>query len=193
MKRQNLLVFLTLALAACDAMPTASPLRAPEGQGAPEHHIPIGTYNIFTTQTPEVTLEGTSPWEVGTRFYAIEKGCVIGLRFWRAAGETGTNTLKLWTSSGAQLGSGSVSSGSGWVYVYFSGFACLNPYEYYVVSVNTNFRQVKTPLAFANGVIANGPLVADAGFYGQPAGSKPGTQSTSNFFVDVLFDNGFGF
>ena len=33
-----------------------------------------------------------------------------------------------------------------------------------------------------------GPLTADAGYYGQPTGSMPTTSSTSSYFVDVVFE-----
>lgn len=191
MIRRCLLATGVVALAACADTPTAVPDRA-----APQDGLRLftsTTWTIFTTQTPASTVEnspGSPGWEVATRFYTTQKGAVKGLRFWRAVGETGTNTLRLWMHSGTQLGSGSVSSGSGWQYAYFSGPICLIPYTYYRVSVNTNTKQVKTFGAFDSGVIANGPLVADGGYYGQPTGSMPTTFSGSNFFVDVIFDTG---
>jgi hypothetical protein len=175
-----------LLLAACADAPTTVQDRVAPAGGA---LLSSSTeWTIFTTQTPAITLSGSEPWAVATRFYTTQSGAVKGLRFWRAAGETGTNTLRLWTNSGTQLGYGSVSSGSEWKTVYFTGPICLTPYTYYRVSVNTNSKQVKTMYAFDNGVIANGPLVADGGYYGQPATSMPGTFSGSNFFVDVIFD-----
>lgn len=188
MIRRYLTPLAVLALAACADAPTTLQDRA-----APDGGQLLSTstlWNIFTTQTPEYAGNASPGWEVGTRFYTKEPGCVIGLRFWRAAGETGTNTLKLWTYSGVVLGSGSVSSGTGWQYVYFSGFACLDTYQYYIVSVNTNTRQAKTSNAFGGRQIVNGPLVADGGYYGQPVGTMPGTPSSSNFFVDVELDTG---
>lgn len=191
MIRRYLMSTAVLALAACADAPTAVQDRAaPEG-GPLLNSSTI--WNIFTTETPEFTLNASPGWEVGTRFFTTKPGCVIGLRFWRAAGETGTNTLKLWTYSGVVLGSGSVSSGSGWQYVYFGGFACLDTDQYYIVSVNTNTMQAKTPNAFGGRQIVNGPLVADGGYYGQPMGDMPGNPSSSNFFVDVEFSTGFEF
>jgi hypothetical protein len=191
MIRRYLMWAAVLALAACADAPTAVQDRA-----APEGGPLLSTstvWNIFTTQTPGFTGNASPGWEVATRFYTTQEGCVTGLRFWRASGETGTNTVRLWTYTGTQLGSGSVSSGSGWQYVYFSGFACLDTYTYYIVSVNTNTRQAKTSNAFGGSQIVNGPLVADGGYYGQPMGTMPGTPSSSNFFVDVVFDTGFTF
>jgi hypothetical protein len=52
---------------------------------------------------------------------------------------------------------------------------------------------VKTFGFFQNGPIVNGPLVATAGFYGQPTGSRPTNHTYSAFFVDVIYDTGFGF
>lgn len=52
---------------------------------------------------------------------------------------------------------------------------------------NTNSKQVKTFGYLSSGPIVNGPLVADAGYYGQPTGERPTTQTGSIFFVDVVF------
>lgn len=192
MIRRCLMLIAVLALDACADAPTAVRDGAAV-QGGPLLNTSSTVWNIFTTQTPDYTADTSPGQEVGTRFYTTQEGCVTGLRFWRAPGETGTNTLRLWTYMGVQLGRGSVSSGSGWQYVYFSGFACLDTESYYIVSVNTNTRQAWTPNAFGGRKIINGPLVADGGYYGQPKGTMPANPSSSNFFVDVVFDTGFGF
>ena len=191
MSRRFLTVFAALALAACaDAGPT-EPSARPEPPAGPLLSSSSTQYTIFTTQMPESTLDASGGWEVATRFYTTAQGCVTGLGFWRADGETGINTIKLWTHSGTLLAEGHVYGGSGWQYVYLSGFVCLDTYTYYRVSVNTNSWQVKTFGAFYNGPIANGPLVADGGYYGQPIRVMPTNFSYSNFFVDVVFDTGF--
>ncbi|HEU0078337.1 MAG TPA: DUF4082 domain-containing protein, partial [Longimicrobiaceae bacterium] len=119
-------------------------------------------------------------------------------RFYRVTGETGTNTLKLWTDSGVLLASKNVvSTGAGWKTVLLrtplgtDESVCLAPNTYYRVSVNTNAKQAKTPGYFATyGSITNGPLTADYSYYGQPTGSMPTSGSVSGFFVDVTFEEG---
>jgi hypothetical protein len=153
---------------------------------------------IYTFQTPASTLDASPGWEVGTRFKSTRAGCVVGLRFYRAAGETGSNTVKLWSESGSLLRSATITGGStGWNAVelryhqvgpYEDLSVCIPTNTYYRVSVNTNTKQVKTPGAFQEDPIVSGALTADAGYYGQPTGSMPTTSSVSSFLVDVVFE-----
>jgi len=154
-------------------------------------------WTIFTTQTPASTLDATGGWEVGTRFYATVNGCITRVRFYRAAGETGTNTIKLWTNTGTLLHTETINLGNtGWNYVELRDHGlgpsvdlsvCILKGTYYRISVNTNSKQVKTMGFFDSGPVIHGPLVADKGYYGQPTGSMPTTATGSGFFVDVTF------
>lgn len=104
--------------------------------------------------------------------------------------------MALWTNSGTSLRSrGVASSGTGWkeLYLYHplvDHRVHISANTYYRVSVNTNSAQVKTFGAFTNGPITNGLLVATSGYYGQPTGSMPTTASDSNFFVEMIFEEG---
>ncbi|MFL5542155.1 MAG: hypothetical protein ACJ8J0_24425, partial [Longimicrobiaceae bacterium] len=97
MRHSLLVVAAVLALAACaDAGPTdvqAGSGGIPELSGPSFYVSQPGTrWTLYTSQTPESTLAGAEPgWEVGTRFYSTVPGRIVGLRFWRAVGETGTN------------------------------------------------------------------------------------------------------
>jgi hypothetical protein len=146
--------------------------------------------SIYTSQQPASILSGTSAWEVATRFKASEPGRVVGFRFWRATGETGTNKGKLWTESGVKLTFGTFphSGRAGWDTVMLAPYAevRLAANTYYRVSVNTNVWQAKT----YNGPpspIVNSPLTGDFSYYGQPAGSMPTQGSNSWYFADVIF------
>jgi hypothetical protein len=173
-----------LTLSACGDAGGKS-LLEPEGQPS---FASGDAWTLFTNQTPSETLTFTGdPWEVATQFYVTKEVCVMYLRFWRAAGETGTNRIKLWTNTGTLIAARNVSStGTGWQTEYFSSIVCLTPYTYYRISVNTNTAQVKSFGAFSGGPITNGPMVATSGYYGQTNGGMPTTQSSSNFFVDLI-------
>lgn len=192
MKRILATAAAALALAACaDTAPLAVDSTS-HGQSLTS--LSSTQWTIFTTQTPGITWSAPSV-EVGTRFKATAPGCVVGFRFWRAAGETATtHTFRLWLDSGAPWTSKSItvpSSATGWQYAYTSGFACLEVGDFYRVSVNTSAKHVESSGAFSNGkTITNGPLTAVAGVYAQPAGSFPQYTSTHNFFVDVILDTG---
>ena len=189
--KRFLLAAAALTLAACaDAAPS------PVAPGSPLF-ASGDKWTIFTTQTPASTLDATGGWEVGTRFYATVNGCITRIRFYRAAGETGTNTVKLWTNTGTLLLSQNFNlANTGWNYVELRDHGlgpsvdlsvCILKGTYYRISVNTNTKQVKTMGFFDNGPVINGPLVADKGYYGQPTGSMPTTATGSAFFVDVTF------
>lgn len=193
MKRFFLAAAAALSLAACaDVGPSPVEPAAPR--------FAIGDrWNIFTTQTPAETLDAAPGWEVATRFKTSVDGCVVAMRFWRAEGETGSNTLKLWTDSGILLGEFTRTfSSSGWKTILLrrpiqnvDDSICIFSDTYYRVSVNTNNKQVKTYGYFNTyGPIVRGPLTADAGYYGQPTGSMPTQHSGSIFFVDVTFEEG---
>ncbi|HEX6369925.1 MAG TPA: DUF4082 domain-containing protein [Longimicrobium sp.] len=188
MKRLFVASTFVLALAACggDAGPTGSrQLALPEGPPSATIYPSGSIWSIFATQTPTSTLAGIG--EVGTRFYTTQEGAVIGLRFWQAAGESGTHVIKLWTDSGALLSTRTVTTtGSGWKTAYFTGIRGLADSTYYRVSVNINSHYVRSTGAFS-GPISNGPLVATSGYYGSPAGSMPTQPTADNVFVDLIF------
>lgn len=194
MKRTLLAALAALVLAGCaDTNPTPVAPESPRFSTG-------DAWDIFTTQTPAEFLNATGGWEVATRFYVTKAGCITGMRFYRAPGETGSNTVKLWTNSGTLLGKQTFSQYSattGWNRVelrnvlvgpYVDSSICIQPNTYYRISVNTNTKQAKTYGYFTSyGPIVRGPLVADYSYYGQPAGSFPTTGSGSIYFVDVTF------
>lgn len=196
MKRYLFVATAALALAACGDTDAGNPVASAEGgpeRGPSLATAPVGTrWNIYSGQTPTETLAAAPGWEVGTRFSTSQKGKVVGFRFWRAAGESGTNTARLWTDNGQQLASASfTTSGTGWQTVYLPANqqVSLTVNTNYRVSVNTNAAQVKTGGGYAyNGALGSGPLYSDGGFYGQPTGSMPTSSSASYFFVDVIFE-----
>lgn len=144
--------------------------------------------SIYTSQTPASTLDASPGWEVGTRFTPNCDGRVVGFKFWKASGETGTHTARLWNSLGTQIASGTfgTETSSGWQSVSITPVNVVGG-ETYTVSVNTNAWQVKTFAYFQNNPINRPWGVADMGFYGQPTGSRPTTSSYSSFFVDVYY------
>ena len=146
---------------------------------------------IFTTQTPASFGNASPGYEVATQFSASVNGTVKALRFYRAPGETGNTTARLWSDTGAQLASATfVNDGtSGWKELPIGGGVALTAGTRYRVSFNTNTYQAKTNCGLGSG-ITNGPLTAWQGFWGQPLGAMPTTSSCSNYFADVVFEPG---
>lgn len=185
MKRFILATTSLLALAACADLSPTMETRTP----ADPHHLilygPVQT--IFTSETPASTIDATGGWEVSTEFSVDVDGKISGFRFWKASGETGTHTARLWSTSGTLLASATFSSesSSGWQSVSANKVISAGTY---IVSVNTNEKQVKSYAYFTNnGPISHDDLYADFSYYGQPTGSFPTSGSGSTYFVDVNF------
>lgn len=196
--KRFLLAAAALALAACaDAGPSPTATAPPQFASGDD-------WTIFPeTMTPAQTVDATGGWEVATRFKASVPGCITAISFYRAQGETGDNIIKVWTNSGTRLYTDTLfatsSSAAVWRTVDLAATAgvgppidsriCISANTYYRVSVNTNTKQAKTYGYFTtNGPIVRGPLTADNGYYGQPAGSMPTTSSSSIYFIGVTFE-----
>ncbi|HEV7586545.1 MAG TPA: DUF4082 domain-containing protein [Longimicrobium sp.] len=183
MKRLIFATAAALALSACsDTSPVMDTRTPPANPNRTIFYGPVQT--IFTSETPASTIDATGGWEVSTRFTVYVDGKISGFRFWKASGETGTHTARLWTTSGTQLASATFSgeSSSGWQSVSANKVISAGDY---IVSVNTNEKQVKTFAFF--GSISHDDLYADYSYYGQPTGSFPTSGSGSAYFVDVNF------
>jgi Domain of unknown function (DUF4082) len=176
-----------LALAACG---DADPLLVERGpqRAAPDPALSATEWTIFTSETPAEVIDAPGGWEVGTQFSTAKAGSVVGFRWYKAPGETGGHTARLWNGSGVQIAEATFANetASGWQTVYFPAVA-ITPAMSYRVSVNTNTKQVKTYAALQGGTITNGPLTADYSWYGQPTGAFPSSGSLSTYFVDVIF------
>jgi hypothetical protein len=146
---------------------------------------------IFRNETPtEFNDHAGQTWTVGNEFSSSMNGQIHYLRYYKAAEETGTHTLSLYTASGTFLSSVNVNFGSG----YQGWVTGTLPWPYvnitagtrYVVTVTTTTKQSKTPCGFSS-PITNGPMTGHGGRYIQGTGF-PTTGSCSNFWTDAMFD-----
>lgn len=130
-------------------------------------------------------------YTVATQFSSSANGTITHLGFYRAPGETGTNTAYLWTNAGVLLGSvtmpSNVSYPSGWVWGKLGTPVSITAGTLYRVGVNTNTEQAKTNCGLSGGT-TNHHLTAHQGFWLAGNGVFPTTSSCSNYFVDVKFD-----
>ena len=176
-----------LALAAC----TENALldgREPAGRRASIVWSPAET--IFPPLTPSTALDATGGWEVGTLFTTDDTILVTGFQYYKASGETGSHISRLWTSGGTLLASrayASETAGPGWQSTTLSSTVQLAPGTY-IVSVNTNTWQSKTPgYFFDHGPIYRTHLTATGGAYVSGVGNFPSNGSASAFFADLTF------
>jgi hypothetical protein len=144
---------------------------------------------LFTRQTPTTTLAGPPAYEDGTQFSSSQAGTITGIRFYKAAGETGTHVGRIWDdSTGALLASVTFTgeTASGWQTQSLGTPLSIAAGHLYRVSYNFNTALSKTPSGLSSS-IANGTLTALAGCYTTPAGTFPSTMSVGNYFADVVF------
>ena len=148
--------------------------------------------------TPGQIANDSSAVELGVRFRADSSGAISGVRFYKAAANTGTHIGSLWTSGGVLLATAQFSgeSGSGWQQVNFATPVAITANTTYVVSYHTDTGNYGVDGAyFASAGADNAPLHALAtgvdgvdGLYLYGAGAFP-TESynASNYWVDVVF------
>ena len=150
-------------------------------------------YQLFGDQASPVTV-GHGTYELGVKLQIDSPVELTKLRFYKAAGETGSHTGTVWTAGGTPLERVTFSgeTASGWQQQNLPTPLELQGNHTYIVSVNVNTAYAVT-LWGLSGQVSNGPLhtVADGnnGLYGQTQGAFPDqSYASSNYFVDVAAD-----
>ncbi|MCB8822260.1 DUF4082 domain-containing protein [Microvirga rosea] len=158
-----------------------------------------GPVSLFgTSVSPALPSVADSPVELGMTFQATSPGTIGGIRFYKAANETGTHSGTLWTSTGTKLGTLNFTNetASGWQTATFTNPITISANTNYVVSYHSNGRYAADSNFFATDVV-NGPLkgLADTtpnrnGVYAYGTASLFPTSSyqKTNYWVDVLFN-----
>ncbi len=142
-----------------------------------------------------------SPVELGVKFRSDVAGSILGIRFYKGAGNTGTHTGSLWTSTGALLATGTFvnETAAGWQQLTFAAPVAISANTTYVASYHTDTGAFSMNVGFfaAQGV-DNAPLHAlQSGVDGPnglfilgPGGQFPSNSSGNNYWVDVVFNPG---
>jgi hypothetical protein len=156
----------------------------------------VAPVSLFTTQTPTQPNEtdgagSAGDYELGMRFSASVNGTITGIRYWRAASETGTHTGRIWSNAGTQLASVVFTNdaGSGWKTQALATPLNITAGTQYVVSVNVAARYAATTSGFSS-AISNGGLTAPVGagiFNTAPVSFPNASYSNTNYFRDVVF------
>jgi hypothetical protein len=165
--------------------------------------------SIFASATPDLPDAGdNTPVEVGLKFQSDTYGAVSGVRFYKAATNTGTHTGSLWTADGTRLAQATFSSesASGWQTVSFSSPVTVMPNTTYVVSyyapnghysASTDyFWRLPAPGPNGGSLSDTGPLhalrtTATSGngvySYGGASSFPVNSSNSGNYWVDVQF------
>ena len=165
---------------------------------------PADTIFDFSAPTTVDSGDGSSV-ELGVNFAASESGSITGIRFYKAATNTGTHVGSLWTSTGTLLASGTFATetGSGWQTLTFSSPVSVTAGTDYVAAyLAPSGHYSYMGSAFAAGGVTNGPLTAAAngsvttgnGVYAYTGSSTfpSNSYNAANYWVDVLFQPGAG-
>jgi len=137
--------------------------------------------------------------QLGVKFRSDVAGTIRGIRFYKAAGNTGTHVGSLWSRAGTRLANATFTNetASGWQEVSFAKPVAIQANTVYVASyhtttghysINTNhFASTgadNAPLhALANGVSGGNGVYR----YGNSSGFPNQTWNASNYWVDVVF------
>ena len=159
------------------------------------------TVTIWSSNTVPGLVDGgpDSSVELGVKFRSDAGGSVTGIRFYKAAANTGTHVANLWTSTGTRLATATFTgeSASGWQQVNFASPVTISSNTVYVVSYHAsnghysagiNFFSAagvdNPPLhALRNGVSGGNGVYA----YGKSSAFPTLTWSTANYWVDLVF------
>ncbi|MCP3423022.1 DUF4082 domain-containing protein [Nocardioides pinisoli] len=144
--------------------------------------------------TPAVDTQDSDPIELGMAFTPSTAGSVVGVRFWKGAGNTGTHTGSLWDPDGNRLGTVTFTdeTASGWQSAEFSTAVPVTAGQTYVVSYYSPTGRFSATGGYFATPRTVGPLTAPAGAngryrYGAGGGHPTGSWNSTNYFVDVLF------
>jgi hypothetical protein len=159
--------------------------------------------------TPSVTSANDStPLELGVKFTSSVNGWVTGVRFYKGDGNNGTHTGTLWSSTGAELATGTFTNetASGWQTLLFStpvqitantvyvasyyapfGHYAFDTQQFYPSTTGSPYLQPlgSGPVAAVRATAASANGLFNSGGPGFPSSSF----NASGYGVDVVFGN----
>lgn len=162
---------------------------------------PSTATTIWGTDTPSYwSYQTGSGMEFGVRFRSDVAGTILGVRFFKIAGDGGVHTGSLWTRDGKLLATGTFvnETAAGWQTVMFSSPVAISANTTYIASYHTNSGTYATsPFFFwSHGgdnsslhALQNGVDGQNGVFASGSATTFPSNGSTraENYWVDVLF------
>ncbi|GAA0359946.1 DUF4082 domain-containing protein [Actinoallomurus spadix] len=135
---------------------------------------------------------------LGVKFTASASGTVMGIRFYKGSGNTGTHVGSLWSTNGTLLGNATFTgeSVSGWQQVNFSTPVAVTANTTYIASYFAPSGHYSVSRPYFTNPHANGPLSAPASAnsggngvyaYGAANAFPSNTYQATNYWVDVVF------
>jgi hypothetical protein len=151
---------------------------------------------LFASGAVPGTVDSGDPSAVnlGVRFVPSVSGYVTGVRFYKAAANTGTHTGSLWLAAGNQrLATGVFANetGSGWQTLQFASPVAVTGGTSYLVTYFAPNGHYSISGGFFATDYSNGPLSAPAGANGSYLYGSDGfpaqSYNNSNYWVDPIF------
>jgi Domain of unknown function (DUF4082)/Fibronectin type III domain/Mo-co oxidoreductase dimerisation domain len=159
---------------------------------------PADTILDFTAPTAgNVDSGDTVGVELGVKFTSDTSGQITGIRFYKAAANTGTHIGSLWTTGGTRLAQATFTNetASGWQTAYFSSSVAITAGTTYVASYYApNGHYSGTQNAFTSAVdnpplhaVANGTSANGVYAYGGSSTFPSSSYNATNYWIDALF------
>ena len=156
---------------------------------------------IWPSNTTPGLVDGgpDSAVELGVKFRSDLAGQVTGVRFYKAAGNSGTHVASLWTSTGTKLATATFAgeSASGWQQVSFPAPVTIAANTVYVASYFCPAGHYSADVGFFTGkgadnaplhALADGTSGGDGVYaYGSTSTFPTSTWFAANYWVDVVF------
>ncbi|NUW42414.1 DUF4082 domain-containing protein [Nonomuraea rhodomycinica] len=152
-----------------------------------------------STTVPAVLAQPDSrSVELGVKFQTSQEGAILGIRFYKGAGNTGTHVGNLWTSTGQLLARATFTNetATGWQQVDFPAPVQVTPGTTYVASYFAPAGHYALNQDYFTSARVNGPLTAPTSTaaggngvyrYGSGTAFPTSTYRSSNYWVDVSF------
>jgi methionine-rich copper-binding protein CopC len=158
---------------------------------------PCTIFSDSATPGTAASTDGNSV-ELGVKFRSDSTGWISGVRFYKGAGNTGTHTGSLWSSTGTRLATGTFTgeTASGWQQLTFPNPVAVTAGTTYVASYHAPVGHYAADLGyFASSAEDNPPLRALAagtdgpnGVYSYGASAFPSSSyQSTNYWVDAVF------
>ena len=151
------------------------------------------------TDAPQIPKENDGQaLELGVKFRASVNGYILGIRFYKGAGTTGSHIGNLWSSTGTLLGTANFTneSASGWQQVLFTNPVAITANTTYIASYFSSSGDYCSSNPYFTSAVVNGQLTGLASGTDGPNGvykysstsAFPNSNyQTSNYFADVVF------
>lgn len=171
------------------------------GEAVGEHQAELGAEQSLWPSSvvpAQPSVADGAAVELGVKFKAASAGQITGIRFYKGAGNGGTHTGSLWSSTGTRLATTTFTqeTASGWQVARFATPVTIQAQTVYVASYFAPLGQYAGDNGYFGSARISGALTAPSSVeaggngvfrYGSPGGFPSSSWESSNYYVDVLF------